>query len=132
MFKHHVLTVTRHGFACKYCGTTAATILDMAFDTNCTPDDGDRFLALLHEARNDRAARVNRNTERRGPSISHRAQDYGLVPHPPTKAMGPLGTCCAARIRDLATAASLLRYRNDHRDGIYGMTVTEEVRTARS
>lgn len=96
-------------------------------------NESTRWSFMLRAAREDRAERVQRERTQNSmlwTSLSHRAQDYGLVPHPPTRAMGPLGTCCRIHIRNLAQAASLIRYRNSHRNSIYGMTVMQEVLTA--
>jgi len=90
-------------------------------------NEATRWSWMLRAAREDKAWLVERETGPGFASISHRAQDYGLVPHPVIKQLGH--SCCDRQVRDLATAASLIRYRYAHRDGIYGMTVMEEVRT---
>jgi hypothetical protein len=71
---------------------------------------------IVKAAREDKAWRVERESmfNPAAPSLTHRAQDYGIVPHPPTKAMGPYGTCCAGWIAINATAAALIRWEYQH------------------
>jgi hypothetical protein len=87
--------------------------------------DGRTYSAWVEIARMNRADAIARRMPNRV-SLTLAARDYGLVPHVMDyiRANG----CCLDAQRRLMLAASVLRYRNAHRDGIYGMTVMEEVR----
>lgn len=78
----------------------------------------------LRLARLDKALAVEARMPNRV-SVVLAARDYGLVPHVPDyiRANG----CCLDAQRRNMLAASVLRYRMAHRDGIYGLTLMEEV-----
>jgi hypothetical protein len=73
-------------------------------------NESTRWSYMLRAAREDRAWRVERDCLSQ--PLAHRAQDYGLVPHPVIEAIGH--SCCDRQVRTLATAASIIRFGYRH------------------